>query len=115
MRFLSRVTALAAITLALTAIGSTGSLAQDGYELAFIAPAASGGVTVFRINVATGQVSNVSGASPVDVKDPQAIPAGKYRLYSTETPDNKSFWLYRLETQTGRTWYYSDNGWTEIK
>jgi hypothetical protein len=115
MRFLSRVTALAAITLALAAIGSTGSLAQDGYELAFIAPPAGGGITAFRINVATGQVSNVSGASPADVKDPQAIPAGKYRLYTSETPDNKAFWLYRLETQTGRTWFYSDNSWTEIK
>ena len=115
MRFLSRVTMLAAIALTLTAIGSTRSLAEDGYELAFISPATGGGITAFRINVATGQVSNVSGANASDVKDQQAIPAGKYRLYTIETPDNKSFWLYRLETQTGRTWFYSDNSWTEIK
>ena len=51
----------------------------------------------------------------MDVKDPQPIPAGEYRLYGTETSDNEIFWLYRLETQTGRTWYYSDNSWTEIK
>jgi hypothetical protein len=115
MRCLSRVTTFAAITLTFTAIASTRLLAEDGYDLAFIAPPTGGGMTAFRINVATGQVSNVSGANASDVKDPQAIPAGKYRLYTIETPDNKSFWLYRLETQTGRTWFYSDNSWTEIK
>jgi len=71
---------------------------------------------LFReINVTTSQVTNVSSSSYVDVKDPQPIPPGEYRLYGTETSDNEIFWLYRLETQTGRTWYYSDNSWTEIK
>jgi hypothetical protein len=115
MRFLTRVTTVAAITLTLTAAGSTGSRAEDGYEIAIVPPVTGGGPTVFRINIASGQVSNASGTNLSDVKDPQAVPAGKYRLYVAVTPDNKTFWLYRLDTQTGRTWFDSDNTWTEIK
>jgi len=115
MRLLTQFTTVAAITLTLTAIGSTGSLAEDVYEMAFIAPAIGGGPTVFRINVATGQVGTLGTSAFSDVADPQPIPAGKYRLYVAVTPDNKSFWLYRLETQTGRTWFYSNNNWSEIK
>ena len=115
MRFLSRVITFVAMTLALTAIGSTGSLAEDVYEMAVIPAGTGGGATAFRINTASGQVSIVSGDNLVDVKDSAAIPAGKYRLYFTATTDNKTFWLYRLETQTGRTWFDGNNAWIEIK
>jgi hypothetical protein len=114
MRLLSRLAILAAMTLSLAAIGSTGSLAADSYTLTIIPPAMGGNPTAFRINVATGQVSNVSGSPSTNVTDPQPIPAGTYRLYSTATPDNKIFWLYRLDTQTGRTWFDSNNSWNEI-
>jgi hypothetical protein len=115
MRFLSKLAAFAAISLTFTAIGNTSSLAEDGYELAMLPPATGGSITVFRINTATGQVSSVSGTSMSPVADPETLPAGKYRLYFSQTPDNKSFWLYRLETTTGRTWFDGSNSWTEIK
>jgi hypothetical protein len=54
------------------------------------------------------------GSDFADITDPQAIPVGKYRLYHAETPDNKTYWLYRLETQSGRTWFCSNNVWTEV-
>ena len=114
MRFISRVTVFAAIALALTAIGSAKSMAEDGYELAYIPPEIGGSPTIYRINVASGQVSSLGATAFSTVTDPQPIPGGKYRLYSTQTPDNKSYWLYRLETQTGRTWFYSNNSWTEV-
>jgi hypothetical protein len=114
MRPLSRLAMLAAMSLSLAAIGSTRSLAADAYEIAVIPPPIGGGPTMFRLNVTTGQVSLVSVSPSTDVTDPQPIPAGTYRLYSTEPPDNKSFWLYRLETQSGRTWYYSNNSWIEV-
>jgi hypothetical protein len=115
MRFLSRVTAFAAITLTLMTVGGTQSWAADSYELTIVTPAVGGSPIVYRIDVATGKVSNVSASPAADVGDPQAIPAGAYQLYVSETPDNKSYWLYRLETETGRTWFYSNNSWTEIK
>jgi hypothetical protein len=115
MRFLSRAATCAAITLTLTAMGSAGSLAEGAYELSLVPPAVGAGLTAFRLNVATGQVSNVSGPTPSDVQDLQPIPVGEYRLYFTETPDNKTFWLYRLETHTGRTWFDGNNTWSEIK
>jgi hypothetical protein len=115
MRCRSRVKMFTATTLILTAIGSTRLLAADGYELTVIPPAMGAGIAVFRLNVTTGQVSNVTGAPASDVTDPQAIPPGEYHLYFAETPDNKTFWLYRLETHTGRTWFDGNNSWTEIK
>ena len=115
MRFLSQLTAFAVIALTLTAIGSTKSLAEDGYDLAVVRPVNSGSITFYRVNVATGQVSNVTGSPVSNVNDPQPIPAGKYRLFIGETPDHTSYWLYRLETASGRIWFYSNNSFTEIK
>jgi len=97
MRLLFQVTMFVAIFLIFAAAGSARSLAADGYGLTFVVPPPGGSPTVFRINVTTGQVTNVSGSSYVDVKDPQPIPPGEYRLYSTETSDNKVFWLYLAE------------------
>jgi hypothetical protein len=105
----------AAITLTVTATGSVTCFAADGYELTLVPPAMGAGLTAFRLNVATGQVSNVTGAAASDVQDPQPIPAGEYRLYFTQTPDNKTFWLYRLDTRTGRAWFDGNNSWSEIK
>jgi len=114
MRCWSRVTTFAAFTLILIAIGSTRSLA-DGYDMALIPPPQGGAPTVYRINVTSGEVSSISGSAFSVIKDPQAIPAGKYQLYFTATPDNKTYWLYRLETQSGRTWFCSGTTWAEIK
>ena len=106
MRFLFRITMFAAIALTLTAIGSARSMAENVYELAVIPPPETGGgISVYRINVVTGQVTNASGFT---------FPPGRYRLYFAQTPDQKTFWLYRLETQTGRMWFFSNSVWTEI-
>jgi hypothetical protein len=102
------------MALTLTAIGTARSHAEDAYELTIIPAATGGGPSVFRINVATGQVSLLSGSNFTSIPDPQAIPAGKYRLYYTQAPDNKTFWLYRLEALTGRIWFDSTN-WNEIQ
>ena len=112
MRFLSRAVTFAVLALTLTVTGGTRSFAADGYKFTLVE--VNGEMYAFRLNVATGQVSTVSGSGFVEVKDPQAIPAGAYQLYSAETLDHKLFWLYRLETQTGRAWFEMNNTWTEI-
>jgi hypothetical protein len=114
MRHFLQAAMLAATIPTLTAIGSASSLAGDGYELTIIRPDASDGVTVYRINVETGLVTNVSGATAADVSDPQPVPVGEYQLYSAQTPDKKSYWLYRLDKNSGRTWYFSNNAWNEV-
>ena len=114
MRCFSRLTMFAAITLILAAFGSTKLLAADAYEMALVPPPAGGSPSIFRLNVSTGDVSYVSGTSYLGVPEPQPIPSGTYRLYLTPASDNKVFWLYRLESQTGRTWFYSNNTWIEV-
>jgi hypothetical protein len=114
MRYLPQAATFAAAILAFTVMGSAISSAEDGYELTVIRPDASDGVTVYRINVETGLVSNVTGATAADVAESQPLPAGEYRLYSAQTPDKKSYWLYRLDTRSGRTWFFSNNAWNEV-
>ena len=115
MRFPFGAAMFTAITLTIAATGSVSSFAADSYELTLVPPATGENPTAFRLNVATGQVSNVTGSPASDVQDPQPIPAGEYRLYFTQTSDNKLFWLYRLDTRTGRTWFDGSNTWSEIK
>jgi hypothetical protein len=114
MRSLSKAIAAAVVVLALTAAASAPSLAADAYELTMLPPPPSGSPTVFRLNVTTGQVSDVSGQNAVNTSDPQPLPTGVYRLYVSLTPDAKTFWLYRLETLTGRTWSIYNNVWSEV-
>ncbi len=100
----------------ITCAGAGASLAAHAFELTLVPPVPNGNPSIYRINIASGQVSNVTGVTAVATQDPQPIPAGDYRLYSVSSADGKgTFWLYRLETQSGRTWFLSNNGWGEIK
>ena len=114
MSFLFRAATGAIIAFAPLVTASNAACAQQGYELTMITPSTAGSMAAYRLNVATGQVSNVSGSTSSEVQEPQNIPAGQYRLYSVQTLDKVSYWLYRLETQTGRTWFLSNNSWTEV-
>jgi hypothetical protein len=114
MKILANAIAISAICLLLTCVGETRAAAGSAYELTLIPPTETGSPTIFRLDVVTGQVSDVSGSSAVNTKDPQPIPPGVYRLYATQTSDNKTYWLYRLETLSGRTWFISNNTWSEV-
>jgi hypothetical protein len=95
-------------------VGSAPAFASPTYELAMTAPGASGITNVFRVNVASGAVSNVSNTPIVNIADPQPIPPGNYRLFVATSADGKTFWLYRLETESGRTWFIANNTWREV-
>ena len=92
------------------------SHADGAYELTVVRPGLNQVPTVYRTNVASGQVAYVAGGTAfLDVKDPQSIPPGNYHLYFVTSEDKKgSFWLYRLDQQSGRTWYISNSTWYEI-
>jgi hypothetical protein len=114
MKILANAIAISAICFFLTCAYETQAAAGSAYELTLIPPTETGSPTIFRLDVVTGQVSDVSGSPAVAMKDPQPIPPGIYRLYATQTSDNKTYWLYRLETLSGRTWFISNNTWSEV-
>jgi hypothetical protein len=94
-------------------VGSVTALASPAYELAMTTPG-SAGISVFRVDVASGAVSNVSNTPIVNMADPQPIPPGNYRLFVATSADGKTYWLYRIETESGRTWYIANNTWREV-
>ena len=112
MKQFSKVIAAGAVFLAATAAGATMALADPAYELAVITPAPNAGPNIYRIDVASGQVSQLVGNNFVTTKDPQALPPGSYHLHWISSADAKSYWLYRLDAQTGRTWFFT-TFWTE--
>ncbi len=112
MKRFSKAIAIGSIFLAATAVNATLAMADPVYELAIITPAPNAGPNIYRIDVASGQVSQVVGNNFVTIKDPQALPPGSYHLHWISSGDAKSYWLYRFDTQTGRTWFFT-TVWTE--
>jgi hypothetical protein len=113
MKQFSKAILAGAVFLAATAAGATMALADPAYELSVITPVPGSGPSVYRIDVASGQVSEVVGSNFVTTKDPQALPAGSYHLHWISSADGKSYWLYRFEAQTGRAWFFNGTQWTE--
>ncbi len=112
---LSKLIGAAALFLAMTSVFAAPSLASPAYELALTAPAAGAGPSIYRINVASGEVSYVSGNNFLGLRDAQPIPPGDYHLHVAISTDGKgTYWLYRLDAATGRTWFLSTGSWTEI-
>jgi len=98
----------------LTGVGTApAAFAAPAYEMVFAAPSLGGSPSVFRIAVATGQVMAI-GTQFGPIADAAPLPLGDYHLHVTETPDQKTYWLYRMDSQSGRVWFLSNNTWTEI-
>lgn len=113
MKQFSKVIAAGAVFLATAATGATMALAESAYELVVITPAPNAGPNIYRVEVASGQVLQVVGNNFVTTKDPQTLPPGSYHLQWISTADGKSYWLYRFDAQTGRTWFFNGTQWTE--
>src|SRR5579862_2321870 len=87
--------------------------ASSSYEMAIVPASNIAGPTYYRVNVATGQVNYISGTQFTATKDAAALPQGDYHLYPQLSPDGKTYWLYRMDSQSGRTWFLSNDSWTE--
>ena len=97
---------------------------SDGYEMAIFPGNATVVQVVARINVATGQSAVSVGAGPfIAITDPKPVGKSVYRLYSWNTFDltgaNRTYAMYRLDTQSGRVWSFNFDGkvtasWVEI-
>lgn len=101
-------------TLAVAGVGTTSAaFAAPTYQMVLAAPSVGGVPGVFRIAVATGQVINI-GTQLEPTVDAAPLPSGDYHLFVTETPDQKIYWMYRMDSQSGRVWFLSNNTWTEV-
>jgi len=89
------------------------AFAAPAYEMAVVVPPLGGGPSIFRIAVATGQVMTI-GTQLGPTVDPAPLPPGDYHLLVTQTPDQKTYWMFRMDAQSGRVWFLSDDTWTEI-
>jgi hypothetical protein len=112
---LSKLIRAASLFLVMTCAFAAPSLAAPAYELAVVPPVPNGSPFVYRINVASGEVSYVSGNNFLALKDAQPIPPGSYHLHLQMSTDGKgTYWLYRSDAETGRTWFLGAGSWTEI-
>jgi hypothetical protein len=103
------------LLIAVTCTGAAASAATPAYEVTVVTPGGSATPIIYRLNVATGEVSYTYGVNFSGTKDPQAVPQGAYKLYAATSADGKgNYWLYRLETQSGRLWVLGAGVWNEI-
>jgi hypothetical protein len=114
MRHLRAFLSSALLIFSAAEVASTPALAVPTYELAMTTPATSGNLTVYRLNVASVVVANVSSSPMTNVIDPQPVPPGSYRVFVASSGDGKTYWLYRLETESGRTWFLNNGSWKEV-
>jgi hypothetical protein len=104
---------------------AAGGAASGAYTLDLIPASAQYGDVVVRMATATGQ-STLSSGDPggfVPVTEAAAPPAGAYRLYHFVQFDGgattREWEIYRLEANSGRTWYLKYDGaktasWIEL-
>ena|ERR1700691_4328416 len=112
---LSKLIRAASLFLVMTCAFAAPSLAAPAYELTVVPPAPNGAPIIYRINVASGEVSYISGNNFLAIKETPPIPPGSYHLHLQMGADSKgTYWLYRSDVETGRTWFLSGGIWTEF-
>jgi gamma-glutamylcyclotransferase (GGCT)/AIG2-like uncharacterized protein YtfP len=115
MKHLAMIFVASSLVLAIAGVTSApAAFAAPSYQMVVVPPAVAGSPTYFRINVATGQVMYIGGTQFVLTMDSAPLPQGDYHLYSAATPDGKSYWMYRMDSQSGRTWFITSGTWTEV-
>jgi hypothetical protein len=101
------------VLAAASMLAASVAFAASSYEMAIIAGAVGGSPTFYRIDVAAGQVMTVGSAFGMTA-DSSPLPQGNYHLYKTESADGKEYWMYRMDSQSGRVWFLSNGAWTEV-
>jgi hypothetical protein len=114
MRYFGALFCSSLLFVSVMATGPAPALASPSYELVTTTPGSGTTLYVYRINVASGEVSNVSNTPIINMTDPQPIPAGNYRLFIVTQSNGTTYWIYRLETESGRTWFLTNNTWKEV-
>lgn len=88
--------------------------AEALYEGVIVSAPAGDAQVMYRINMQTGEVAKVDGSQLTKIPDAAPLPAGDYHFYLAETPDLKTYWLYRMDRSTGRVRFLSaGTNWIE--
>lgn len=114
MNILSKFIIVISLIIAATTFTPLGAFAASPYQLILI-PLATGPLG-FRVNVVTGQVNRIGATQFTLTSDTTPLPIGDYHLYQDSTTgSNANWWLYRMDSQSGHTWYLnSSNTWIAL-
>ncbi len=114
MKHLAMIVVATSLVFAVAA--APAAFAAPAYEMTLVPASPATGPVYFRINVAPGQVTYIGGGNQfVLTVDAAPLPQGNYHLYEAEAPDGKgSYWMYRMDSQSGRAWFLTGGAWTEV-
>jgi hypothetical protein len=113
MRKIRTSLCLALSIFSLVVLGAPPALAAHAFEMTIVPPTSALGYTVYRVDIATGVVTFIdSQGQYAKTADPDPIPQGDYHLKFTQAADGKTYWIYRMDSQTGRTWSLVGTTWT---
>jgi hypothetical protein len=66
---------------------------------------------VYRIDTLTGETWSVLETAITPVKEKDRIPQGSYELAVIPTKDGRGHWAVRIDRNSGRMWYATENQW----
>ena len=93
--------------LAANALSTSRAEAEPVYDAVMVAAPVGDNQVLYRIDITTGEVVRVDAAQITKIPESAPLPAGDYHLYLSESPDLKTYWLYRMDKGTGRIWFLS--------
>ena len=119
------IIAVATLAAAAVALGAPGPSRAANYEAVYVPGSPQVAFGFFRIDVTSGQVVDVFGASATytPIPDSTSLPPGEYHLYLADQPATAagavSYSIVRLDGRSGRTWVLQGGGptpfsWIEV-
>jgi hypothetical protein len=115
MRILNAVFFISLLSLSALLMGPTPAFAAHAYEMTIVPPTTALAFPIYRIDPATGVVASSNGSGYLPTSDPSALPRGDYHLRYVQSVDGKNYWLYRMDSQTGRTWSLVGTAWAPMQ
>jgi hypothetical protein len=114
MTNLKAIFCITSLFLSAMVLEATPAFAAHAYEMMVVPPTSAIGINVYRIDTATGSVASINGLAYAPTADPTPLPQGDYHLRYAQSFDGKTFWVYRMDSQTGHSWSLGGTGWVAI-
>jgi hypothetical protein len=113
MRNLPAILRRSFCVLLLLTMGAAPAFAR-AYEMIVIPASSVVGFQAYRIDNATGTVVQMRAGNWAPTSDPTPLPQGDYHLKYGFSADGKNIWVYKIDDQTGRTWYLNGATWAAV-